>query len=232
MLFSSPVFGAQNTPIQIRIFTTLAMSGALSIAIQPHIKLVAPKDLFELAALAFNEVVIGLLLGTLMQLVLIGVQMAGAFMDSQIGLNMSQEMNPISGISSTVLAQYKYFLGIVVFLGLNGHHLMIQAFVKSFTLHPHLTPETAFNAILGMVVQMSLISVQIALPVIGVGLIVDAALGLVSKAVPQMQAMMVGAPAKIGAGLAAVGLVLPAVTAGVQNGVQFAMTHYSTFFTR
>ena len=59
---------------------------------------------------------------------------------------------------------------------------------------------------------------------LGVSLIVDAALGIINKAVPQMQIIQVGMPAKIVIGMLALGIGLPAMVAGVNTGVEFGLT--------
>ena len=117
---------------------------------------------------------------------------------------MSQSLNPITGVSSTVISQYKFMLGVVVYLSINAHHLMLQAFADSYQALP------AFGAgdlpllkaeIVSSIARMSLLALQISAPVMAVGLVVDAALGVVNKAVPQMQAFLVGLPAKVLMGL-------------------------------
>lgn len=224
MLLSSPVFGAQNTPLPIRILTTLAISAALTCALQPKVGPV-PQDLYQMVAAVATEAVAGLIIGLFMQLALQAALMAGALLDTQIGLGMSQTLNPIAGVPVAVIAQYKFMLAVVVFLSINGHHVMLQAFARSYELMPTLGGETIANlhqGYLGLLGQISLLSLTIAAPVLAVSLVVDAALGIVSKAVPQMQAIMVGLPAKLIMGMIAMSLALPTLASGVQAGVEQA----------
>jgi flagellar biosynthesis protein FliR len=224
MLLSSPVFGAQNTPLPIRILTTLAISAALTCAIQPHIGPL-PKDLYSMGAAVAGEAVAGLLIGLFMQLALQAALMAGALLDTQIGLGMSQTLNPIAGVPISIIAQYKFMLAVVVFLSINGHHVMLEAFARSYELMPTVGAANIAHlqeGYLGLLGQVSLLSLTIAAPVLAVSLVVDAALGVVSKAVPQMQAIMVGLPAKLIMGMTALSLALPALASGVQVGVEQA----------
>jgi flagellar biosynthetic protein FliR len=225
MLLSSPMFGAQNTPLQVRIMTTLAISAALTIALQPQIG-PPPADMYVLAASVAHEVVAGLLIGMFMSLVLLGVQMAGSLMDMQIGLGMSQALNPLTGVPSTVIGQFKFMLGLVVFLSMDAHLTMIDAFARSYTAMPAIAFDNLpalQEGIVKLLGAVSLLAIQIAAPVMGVTLVVDAALGLVNKAVPQMQVLIVGMPAKIVMGLIALSLGLPALVGGVTSGVGAAM---------
>ncbi len=225
MLMVSPMFGAQNSPIQVRIFTTLAIAGALTCALKPSIG-APPAELYELLGAVFKEVIAGLLIGTFMSLVLQAAQVAGAIIDMQMGLAMSQTLNPLTGVPVTVLSQFKYMLALVVFLSMDCHHQMIIAFTRSYQTMPPLSYETipaVQTGIASLLGQLGLLSLQMAAPVLAVSLIVDAGLGIVSKAVPQMQAMLVGLPAKVIMGMLALSLGLPAMTSAVSSGVGAAL---------
>ncbi len=217
LLLSSPIFGAQNTPLQVRIFTTVSFAAALSGLIRPHMGPM-PHDLLELLVRMAQEVSVGLIIGFLMTLALQVTQIAGAFMDIQVGLGSSQVINPINGVSVTILSQYKFLLGVVIFLSLDAHHLIIEAFVRSYTATPNLSFESWLEIqrnLMAFLKDMFLVAIQITGPVLGVSLVIDAALGLVNRAVPQIQAMQIGLPIKIGVGLIAVGIGLPSLVGGV-----------------
>lgn len=234
MMFASPMFGAQNLPIQIRIFATLALSAALTITIRPHVG-PPPQDLYTLAFAMGHELVAGLLIGTCMSLVLQAAQMAGAFIDLQMGLGLSQALNPITGVPVSIIAQFKYLLALVVFLSINGHHVMLGAFVHSYDTMPSPTMAglpAIQNSFIGLVTDLSLLALQIAAPVAAVSLVVDAALGVINKAVPQMQIFLVGLPAKIIMGMLAMAIALPALVNGVQYGVEKATASVATAFEK
>lgn len=223
MLMASPVFGGPSTPTQVRVFTCMSIAGALTVVLQPHVGPI-PATIPGLALAVIGEVIAGLLIGSLMTLVLQTCQMAGGMLDLHIGLGMSQTLNPISGVSVTVISQFKYMLGVVVFLSANAHHAMITALVESYQHAPVLSDH--LPAIQSSVVQflgtMCLLAVQIAAPVTAVSLVVDAALGLIAKAVPQMQVFQVGMPAKVAVGIAALSLSLPPLVSTVTNGCEMA----------
>lgn len=225
MLLVSPIFGAQNTPIQVRIFTTLAIAGALTCVLQPQIG-PAPADVYALAAAVLKEALAGLLIGTFMSLVLQAAQMAGSIIDLQMGLGMSQALNPLTGVSVTVISQFKFMLALVVFLSMDCHHQMIVAFARSYETMPALGYEALpaiQKGIVALITQLSLLALQMAAPVLAVSMIVDAGLAIVSKAVPQMQAMLVGLPAKVIMGMLALSIGLPALAGSVSSGVGFAL---------
>ncbi len=221
MMLASPVFGAQSTPVQIRVLTTFAISAALTAIIQPKIGPV-PTDMYGFVSSVIQELLAGLLIGMFMSLAMQVALIAGAICDLQVGLSMSQAMNPITGVSVTVLSQFKFLLGVVIFLQIDAHHMLIELFVRSYQTVPSLSMSSvpAVQAgLLHLLGTVFLLALQIAAPVMAVSFVVDAGLGIINRAVPQMQAMNVGLPAKIGIGLTAVGLGLPALAGGVNAAV-------------
>jgi flagellar biosynthetic protein FliR len=216
---SSPLFGAMNTPMPVRIFTALALCAALSTSVQAQVG-PAPTTLGVLGMSVLNEAAAGLLIGGLMQLVVVVATMAGAFLDIQIGLSASQTMNPATGIPVTVIGQFKTMTAIMVFLAINGHHLVIQSIVSSYQHSPALTVADLGilqNGIVQLLGQGCMIAIQIAAPVLGTALVVDAALGAMTKALPQLQPIQIGMPAKLALGIATVSFCLPALVGAVTN---------------
>ena len=222
-LLVAPMFGAQNTPLPIRILTTLSISGALAVAIRPKLGPM-PETLHALTMAVLVEAGAGLLLGGMVNLAMQALTIAGSLADLQTGLTMSQVLNPISGVSTSVLGQLKTMLGLVVFLAADAHHLLLAAFVRSYDSVPTLAQ--AHEALVPLVGGTFLLGIQVAAPVMAVGFLVDASLGLVGRAVPTLQPTQLGAPAKLVAGLLAVSVGLPttvaAVTAAVRMGLYAA----------
>jgi flagellar biosynthetic protein FliR len=232
MMLSSPFFGAQSTPVSIRIMTTLAISGALSYALMPSMG-PPPENLYVFAVALANEAVAGLLIGAFASLAFSAFQYAGSLLDLQIGLGSSHVMNPVDGIPSTLMSQFKSTLAIVIFLMMSGHHMLVRAFMSSYQLMPVINVKHAAaiqSGMVEMVGQTALIGLQIAAPVLAVSLVVDAALGLVNKAVPQMPVMLVGLPAKLGLGLIALSVGLPALVASVNASADLAASNLNAVF--
>jgi len=224
MLLVAPVFGAPSIPARIRILFGAVLAFALCPVIKPYLS-APPTDLYGILLLVANEALAGFVVGLFLSLVMLGIMMGGAIMDIQVGLSMSHVINPASGQASTLLSQFKYMLALVVFICANGHHLLINALVGSFRLMPVSgigVLEAIKNQQVYLLVEMSLIALQIAAPIMAVTILVDAALGLMNRAVPQMQTFIVGLPAKVLMGLVALSVGLPAITVAVLNGVERA----------
>ena len=219
-LLVAPMFGAQNTPLPVRILTTLSLAGALTVAIRPKLGPI-PESMHGLAMAVLIEAGAGLLLGGMVSLAMQALTIAGSLADLQTGLSMSQVLNPLGGVSSTVVSQLQTMLGLVVFLAANAHYLLIGAFVKSYDTVPTLAQ--AHDALVPLLGGTFLLGIQIAAPVVAVGFLVDASLGLVARAVPSIQPTQVGAPAKLVAGLVAVSIGLPLVVSSVSTAVRMGL---------
>lgn len=222
LLFSAPLFGARNVPALTRV----GLAGLLALSLAPLLGQslgAAPTELGEFVLRLGNEVVAGLLLGLCIQLFVQCLQMAGAFLDVQIGFGTAQLLNPATGTPVSILAQFKSLLALVLLLCANGHLLMIQAFVASFRVEFTITtatfPELVWECV-RYVSSLSIVAVQIAAPVTAVCFVVDLALGIVSKAVPQMQVFLVGMPAKVVMGMVAMAVALPLLVATTQVGIE------------
>ncbi|MBX3120359.1 MAG: flagellar biosynthetic protein FliR [Fimbriimonadaceae bacterium] len=224
MLLVSPVLGGQQTPANIRVMISMALSAALVFVIQPTVGNV-PQDIYTMVIAIAQEAVVGLMIGMFISMAFAAFQIAGSFLDMQVGLSSSQVMNPVSGIPSTLLSQFKYMLAMAIFLSIGGHQLLIRAFIKSYDVMPSmgaLHMNAIESNVLQLLGQVLLLGIQIAAPVAAVGFIIDAALGFINKAVPQFPAMIVGMPAKIIMGLLTLSIALPAIVGGVQVSVDLA----------
>ena len=197
------------------------MSVVLSLCLVPvlqgHIGAV-PLNLIQLTTSVLHEVLMGLLLGSFMQILVASMQIAGAFLDVQIGTGSAQIFNPFLGSTASPIAQFKVMLATVLIFMLNGHRMMIVAFTKSYSLSgPNLEKmQPHFLSFLG---QMTLLSLQIAAPVAAVTIVIDLAAGVVNKAVPQSQPFLLSLPAKLAAGVVIMSVGLPALVTAVNSGL-------------
>lgn len=225
MLMASPLYGS-GTPVTIRVFAAAIISLSLTPVIGPELNFEVG-SLVELGMVMGREALFGLLIGLCMQFLLSAIQVAGSVSDMQMGLGSAMLFNPQIGGQSSPLGQFKFWLGLVMLLVMNAHHVMFQAFVASFQLQGSpmgpggIDFVTAGTTLLG---QLFVLSIQIAAPIIAVTVVIDVAAGLINRAVPQTQPFLLALPAKLGLGLLALSLALPALVVAVQRGVELTFT--------
>ena len=220
MFLSSPLFGG-SVPGRVRVAFCFMFSICVLPVVLPTIG-APPEDMYSLVSAIAREAGIGLLIGLCTQLLLVSAQIAGSLMDMQLGFQMMQMFNPQLGGMTSLLGQFKFLLFLVLIFLVDGHHMMLTAFVRSFET-PIVFDTANLAAIQSGLVQMlggaCVLAVQIAAPVAAVSFIVDAASGVINKSIPQMPVSMVTLGAKSALGTLALALGLPLMVIAVQSGL-------------
>jgi flagellar biosynthetic protein FliR len=176
-----------------------------------------PRDFFSYALLAVGEGLIGAAIGFCIDICFSVYQLAGQFFTVQMGFGASEVFDPMSQIELPIIGQYLYILAILVFLSLQGPALIIQAVYHSFEL---VTFTNFLNGqfiespygIVSLFAQMFVVALRISLPIIGTLLLISVCMGLLAKAAPQMNLLMVGFPLSIGVGFIMIIILLPGLT--------------------
>jgi flagellar biosynthetic protein FliR len=152
----------------------------------------------------FHELLVGLCLGLAVDVIFAGLQIAGELIGFQIGFSMANVVDPMSGITSPIIANILYVTAMLLFLSLGGHHLLIKALVDSFQIIP-IGDSMAHRKFLMTVVEYSgvmfVIGVKVAAPIIGIILLINVAFGVIARALPQMNMFIMAFPLTIAVGL-------------------------------
>lgn len=200
--FAVPVIGARTVPARARIVLTV-FTTILLVPLLPPATTISLLSL-EAITLIVKEVVIGLALGFVLQIVLHVFVLAGQFIALKMGLGFAAMNDPSSGVSVTVLSQFYLLLSILLFLSINGHIVMIELMIDSFAVLPigggGLSPES-FMVIVSMGTWMFNAGLVIALPLFTSMLIVNMSFGVMSRSAPQMNVFAVGFPITLVFGL-------------------------------
>ena len=219
----APVFSSRVIPMQAK----LIVAGAVSFALEPLVTAgtTIPTGV-SIAPLILKELLIGLAIALGLAAVTAAFEAAASLLDMTIGFSFAQLVDPLTQAQSAVVGQIYALFSAVVFLMIGGDHLMIQGLAASYRLVPvSTTPSMTQVAALAEhdVTQVFLLGIEIAAPVLITLGIVDVSLGLVARAVPQMNVFFVGIPAKILVGLGAISASLPFVTGRVEGILQTAV---------
>jgi flagellar biosynthetic protein FliR/FlhB len=212
-----PIFFPKGTPNIMKVF----IAGVLSFVIVPSINtgdLTAVDSNFELLFLAVNEVLTGLILGFITNICFTIMKLAGQLMDTQIGLGMINMFDPNSNTNSTLIETLLYWVSFIVFLSIDGHHLLIKLLIQSFnsiSVGQSLLTIGSIGVAINTIIEYFTIGLKIAIPIVLIILITDIVLGLISRAVPQLNLMIMGLPVKILVGFTALTLALPMIFKGM-----------------
>ncbi|OGP54893.1 MAG: flagellar biosynthetic protein FliR [Deltaproteobacteria bacterium RBG_13_52_11b] len=210
ILFMMPLLGTRNVPVLAKAGLTLTTSLILLPVVPIHPAYFPSEPLHFLFFMVF-ECLIGFILGLSIKVFFAAIQLAGEFIGFQMGLSMAQVVDPSSGMDATLVAQLYYFLALLVFLSVNGHHWFFRAVVQSFRLLPPGTldlQDGLYRYFLSLSGKMFIIGIKIAAPIMAVLFLAQVAMGIIAKMVPQINILITSFPITIGLGMIFIGLSL------------------------
>ena len=154
--------------------------------------------------------------------------MAGSLIDQQIGMSLGNVFNPQFQTESSLSGEMLYQLGLVVFLIVGGHHLVISALIDTFQTMPvgyAWVSSGGIEFLSGLVHQSLVLAVQISAPMMGMMAVVGLAMGFLGHTIPQLNVLAVGFPVRTLIGLLLVGLAIPAITEALARIVPGGILH-------
>lgn len=212
MLMANPVFGSRSVPVRVRIILALV----LTLVVSPHLPTLPDVDMFGSQGLliSLHEILIGLTIGFSFQLVFAAFVMAGDYIANAMGLGFASMVDPVNGVNVPIVSQFLLIVTFLLFFAFGGHAVLIEILVTSFIAVPvglpDIDPERAL-VVATWASRMFGMAVLVSIPVVAFLLLVYVALGVMTRAAPQLNIFSVGFPLTIFAGFVALILALPAV---------------------
>jgi flagellar biosynthesis protein FliR len=208
-LFLVPPFSGRSMPSAAKI----VLAVGLSLGIAPSVVAAGvPTGSAELLLVALTQVVIGALLGFVAQLLLGVIAAAGSLVDVFGGFALAAAYDPLAMSVNTIFGKFHQMLATMLLFATGGHLLVIGGLLKTFEVLPLGETPTFDGSPTLLITAFSMFfmtAVQIALPMIAVLFVADLGLALLTKVAPQMNALNVMLPAKIGLVLLLIGLSFP-----------------------
>ena len=141
------------------------------------------------------EFITGALMGFMTELFVIALAFAGSLMDTQAGLSVASLLDPATGSPTTLLSKLMNQLGLLLFLLLNGHHMVMSLMVNSFRALPVAYSMNLYDSILYLLnasVKIFSIGVRFAAPILLIVFIIDFGFGMLSRVAPQINVFQLG----------------------------------------
>lgn len=179
--------------------------------------------------LIMKEAFVGIVIGFIAYLMLSAIQVAGGLIDFQMGFAIANVIDPQTGAQSPLMGQYFYTIALLLLLTIDGHHLMIDGIYHSYqfiSLDQAWLPFGDTNIIefvLRTFSQMFMLAFQMALPVVGSLFLVDVALGIMARTVPQLNIFVVGVPIKIAVGLIMIFILMSVMTTVMSHMIEIML---------
>jgi flagellar biosynthetic protein FliR/FlhB len=205
-----------GTPKMFKVAFSLFMSVIITFTINIDVNIVTTLDLVNYTIM---ETTTGLVLGYITSLCFNSLKIAGALIDQQLGLSMINIYDPTTKEQNTLVQNLIYWMGIIIFFSMNGHHKLIEGIQQSFKLIPigESIISNNFTYIINVFVECFVIGFKIAVPIVLALIITDLVIGLISRSVPQLNVMIIGMPLKVLVGIAFFIIALPFVLNEVHN---------------
>jgi flagellar biosynthesis protein FliR len=211
ILIVAPIFSHQSVPKLLKIGLIILISLIIVPTLKP-LSIELPPDLLGLTVVLIKEVVAGLAIGFTSLMLFLAVQFAGNVIGLQMGFGIVNVIDPNSNTEVPLIGQFQLIITMLIFLALNGHHMIISAIINSVQIIPlgqvnlsHASGEIILRAGINTLAA----GVKLGAPCIVTLFLMDVAMGIVARTVPQMNIFIVGFPIKIGAGLLMLSASLP-----------------------
>ena len=205
-----PLFGGKMVPARIKIAAVFAMTLVFFPIIRAALPPLPP-DVLSLGLLMVREVLIGVTLGLLAQVIFSAVEFCGQIIGMQMGLSIASQYDPAMGTQVSIMSVVQNLLAMLLFMALGMHHIFIRAIVESYGVVP-LGAWHMSGGLLKFVITATtgvfILAIKLAAPVMAALLAATVALGVMARSFPQMNVFMLSFPLSIGLGFIVLGATL------------------------
>lgn len=207
---AAPIFSSKAFPLRVRIALAffIAFAAQPSLQGQPLISIAGPDAL----GAVIQQVGIGLAIGFTVRLVFAAFELAGEVVGFQMGLGFASFFNPALNTQSSAVGRFFGQLAAFMFVVMNGHLMVMMAVIKSFDAFP--LDQNFLEALKKMKLydlgtDLFASGLWMALPMIGMLMFVNLALGIISRVAPQMNIYAIGFPITLTVGLIGIAATVP-----------------------
>jgi flagellar biosynthetic protein FliR len=223
MLLIAPFFSASAISTPIRVMLAISLAFLLSNYVTlPFIDMFSVTGILVLA----REALIGIMIGLIYQFFFAAIAMAGEQIAFSMGLGFASIIDPQTGGQSPVVTQFLSILLVLIFLSVEGHHLLIQHVVlsyKSLPIELNLDADIFLNIVKSAGLIFS-VAVIFAMPIVVALFCSNLLIGLLTRVAPQMNIFSIGFPLTILIGLALLLILMPTMSDGLSVLVENAAT--------
>jgi flagellar biosynthetic protein FliR len=220
LVATAPILGDPSVPVRVRIglalFVTIVV--APGVAVVPHVDFLSG-DGFLLIA---RQIVIGAAMGFSVRLAFAAIEYSGDLIGLQMGLGFATLIDPATNDESPVIGSLLTYFATLAFLVANGPLMMIAGISESFDAMPIAGRGDLIEDWKMLVLSGGTIfglAMHMALPVVAALLVTNVALGVMTRAAPQLNLFSIGFPITIGVGLLVLAASLPVVLALSDNAI-------------
>jgi flagellar biosynthesis protein FliR len=217
----APMFSSKMIPGRVKGIAAVGL--AVGIAPLATADERVPIDVMSLVEIAAKELMVGLAFAFAISVLFAAVNAAGSLLDTLIGFSFGATVDPITGNNASIVGQLYAFVGVAIFIAVNGDAWVIQGLFRTYELVP-LVDQPSVSSLVGGVQEafsgIFVAALELAAPVVLAVILTDAAFGVVSRVVPQLNVFAVGFSAKVTVALLVLGVSLPFAAGWLSDELQ------------
>ncbi len=233
LFLMTPLLTSVMIPMRFKALLAVMLSAAAYPMLHVTVRDI-PTDTFGVAGLIAGEILIGFSIGAIAAIPLVMLEMSGVFAGTSMGLGLSRVYSADTETDTDVLGQLLFFLGMSIFLAVGGLESLFSAILSSFDRIPPgsisaaQAPLDTFVAVLASGFEMGF---RVSAPVVGIVLLLIVILGVLGKAIPQINTMSVGFTVKIMCGIAMLALGVYAIRQPISQAIDGSLLSVSGWIT-
>lgn len=218
VLFFSPIYNQANLPFILKVGLAIVITFAVFPAIG-SVEQTLPDNMAGYILLIFKEVSIGFLIGYTATLAFGAFAIAGELISTAMGIRLAELVNPLFDESTSPVSQMFQIVGVILFLGLNGHHWLIKALVFSYQTVPitgFVESSASINKMIQLFGGLFVSAIKIAAPVMIILMIITIVSGFLARSAPQLNIFLIIFPMKIIIGMLILAATFPFITRSME----------------
>jgi flagellar biosynthesis protein FliR len=218
----APPFGTRMLPLPVKA----GLAAALALVLGPGMaEQAVPLEVGPLAGAVVLQVFAGLALGFIAVVIFSVFSAAGSMIDLFSGLTIASVFDPLSGGTSATFGRFYQLLATTLLFAIDGHLLLVRGFLTSFDAAPLTTvsSDAAAELLTRGLGLFFVAALEIAAPLLAALFLTEVALGLLSRAAPQMNVFILGIPLKILLTITLAAAALPMLPGAVSTVVRTAV---------
>ncbi len=226
LIATCPLFGHRSVPVRVK----LGLGLLLSLAISPTVPVAIPALSLPGFLILAQQLLIGSAMGLAMRLVFAAVEMAGEVCGLTMGLSFASQFDPLGEHQSTVISQLFGWLALLVFVSSNLHLATLAALADSFQQLPVTATPMGTGGFRQFVLsggRLFASALHIAMPVVAALLVTNLALGILTRAAPQLNLFSIGMPVTLAVGFLTLMVTLPYIAQPIVHALTAALTALS-----
>lgn len=211
LIATAPILGNPSIPIRVKLGLALMITILVAPTVEKLLPHIDPTTGIGLIIL-LQQILIGVAIGFAMRIVFVAVEMAGELIGLQMGLGFAIFFDPQNSGQIDIIGRFLGIIASLAFLAIDGHLMMIALISQSFSTLPVSSDgvtEATFTTLANWGSEIFKSGLQLSLPVLTALLITNLALGILTRAAPQLNIFAVGFPLTLSIGLLVLALSMP-----------------------